>query len=150
MISKKTKYAFKALITLAENYPANRPVLISDLAKKDGIPKKFLELILLEMKNSGILLSKKGKGGGYFLARSPSQIKLGSVMRLLEGPLAPLQCLSQTAYRKCDDCRDESTCAVRLVMKELRDSTVKILDGTSLQDMVDRNQQADNALAYAI
>src|SRR3989338_475506 len=112
MISNKTKYALKALVALAEDYVDNQPTLISDLARKEHVPKKFLELILLELKNRGILQSKKGKGGGYFLAKTPDDIKLGTVMRILEGPLAPLPCLSKTAYKKCDDCEDESTCNI--------------------------------------
>jgi Rrf2 family protein len=138
MITKKTKYAMKALLALAQTSRADRPVLISDLAQRERIPKKFLEVILLELKNNGILGSKKGKGGGYFLAKAPEAIKLGGVLRVLEGPLAPLPCLSRTAYRKCDECDDEDTCAIRAVMKDLHDTNVRILDGTSLKDMVDR------------
>src|SRR3990167_5861770 len=110
MITKRTKYALKALEELAHNYPSARPLFISALAKTGRIPKKFLELILLDLKNKRILDSKKGKGGGYLLAKRPDQIKLGEVLRILEGPLAPLPCLSVTAYRKCDECTNEATC----------------------------------------
>ena len=140
MISKKTKYALKALITLAERYSSQRPVLISEIAEHDHLPKKFLELILLELKNKGILQSKKGKGGGYFLSQSPEKISLGGVIRILEGPLAPLPCVSQTAYRKCDECIDENSCGLRMVMREVRDATAQILDGTSLHDVLVRSK----------
>ncbi len=150
MISKKTKYALKALVALAEDYGRHQPLLISALAKKEKIPQKFLEVILLELKNYGMLQSKKGKGGGYSLARSPERIQLGNVMRVLEGPLAPLPCLSQTAYQKCDDCRDEETCAVRIAMKDLQEATAKILDRTNLQDMIERVKNQTSASMYFI
>ncbi len=150
MISKKTKYALKALQLLAEDYETKHPILISELANKGHIPKKFLELILLELKNYGVLQSKKGKGGGYFLAKSPNGITLGAVMRILEGPLSPLPCLSQTAYQKCDECDDEKTCTIRMVMKDLHESTIRILDGTSLQDMIDKAKAFQTMGMYSI
>ena len=134
MLSKKTKYALQALILLTKEY-GRGPVLISELAEKEGIPKKFLELILLNLKNKGILQSKKGKGGGYLLGKPPDRITLGEVIRILDGPLAPLPCVSQTAYRKCDECEDEMTCGIRQVMKQVRDETARILDGTTLLDL---------------
>ena len=97
------------------------------------LPRKFLEAILLELKRHGILHSKKGKGGGYFLRHDPSAITLGQVIRVLEGPLALTPCVSQTAYMKCEECVDEETCGVRLAMKEVRDATAHILDNTTLQ-----------------
>ncbi len=147
MISKKTKYALKALEILAGDYPQRGPWLISTLAAQGKIPKKFLEQILLELKNKGVLESKKGKGGGYFLAQPPSAITLGNVMRILEGPLAPLPCVSQTAYRRCDECVDENTCSIRMVMREVREATASILDGTSLQDMIEKGT---SQISYAI
>lgn len=138
MITKKTKYALKALIELAQAYPARKPVLIADLAERGRIPKKFLELILLELKNKGVLQSKKGKGGGYLLAQAPAQIMLGSVMRMLDGPLAPLPCLSQTAYSRCEECVDEATCGIRLVLKEVHDHQLKVLENTSLECLSER------------
>jgi Rrf2 family protein len=131
MLSMKAKYALRALLRLAEEH-GKGPVLISDLAEREHIPKKFLELILLDLKNKGILHSKKGKGGGYLLGKPPEAIAIGQVIRLLDGPLAPLPCVSQIAYRKCEECPDEKTCGIRLVMKEVRDATAEILDGTSL------------------
>jgi len=153
MITKKTKYALKALIFLARK-GAEKPVLISEIAEEEGIPKKFLELILLELKNKGMLESRKGKGGGYRLGKSPERIKLGEVMRALDGPIAPLPCLSKTAYAKCDECEDEKTCGIRLIMKEVYEANIKILDGTSLANILEREdsvlQQERKILMYHI
>ena len=135
MLSQKAKYGLRALLALARKHE-QAPVLISHLAETEDIPKKFLELILLELKKNGILHSKKGKGGGYLLGKAPEAIALGQVIRILDGPLAPLPCVSQTAYRKCDECEDENTCGIRMVMKEVRDETARILDGTTLADVL--------------
>ena len=133
MLSQKTRYALKALVLLGEEGRKKKgPVLISDLAKRGNMPQKFLEAILLELKNHGILLSKKGKGGGYYLGKNAEEIKFGQVIRILEGPLALLPCVSRTAHRKCDECVNEETCGIRLLFKEVRDSTAEILDNTSL------------------
>ncbi len=150
MISKKTKYALKALTLLAEEYPARQPVLISKLAQRGRIPKKFLELILLELRNQGMLQSKMGKGGGYFLAKPPQAIKIGTVMRTIEGPLSPLPCLSRTAYRRCEECADEEHCLIRLAFKEIHEYQTSILDGMSLQDMLDQCCEIKNTGTYAI
>jgi Rrf2 family protein len=141
MLSKKSKYAIKALLALAED-TSDEPVRISDLAKQEQIPAKFLEAILLSLRNAGLLQSRKGKGGGYRLARDARQITVGQVVRLFDGPLAPVPCASQTAYVACDDCEDEATCGVRLAMKEVRDATAKILDHTSIASLVRRRQRA--------
>lgn len=111
------------------------PVLIVDISKKERIPRKFLELILLELKRHGLVQSKKGKGGGYFLARNPGSITLGDVIRFLDGPIALVPCVSRTAYRRCEDCDDEATCGIRIVMKEVRDAMGLILDRTTLADV---------------
>src|SRR5207245_9497905 len=108
------------------------PVLISELAAREAIPKKFLEAILLELKRHGIVESKKGHGGGYFLRRPPAEVTFGEVIRVLEGPLAAVPCVSQTAYMRCAECVDEQTCGVRLAMKLVRDATARILDHTTL------------------
>jgi len=134
VLSRKSKYGLKALLVLAEKAGAG-PVLIAELAQRDAIPKKFLEAILLELKRHGIVESKKGKGGGYFLRRPPSQVTFGEVIRVLEGPLAAVPCVSQTAYMRCAECVDEVTCGVRLAMKEVRDATARILDHTTLSDV---------------
>ena len=136
-ISKKTKYGLQSLIALARRY-GEGPVLIAKLAKDEDIPIKFLELILLDLKNSGLLESKKGPGGGYLLSRPPSQITIGSVIRFMEGPLAPLPCASETAYRPCEECKDVDCCGTRIVMREVRDAMARILDGTTLLDVVQR------------
>jgi Rrf2 family protein len=137
MLSRKTKYALRALLLLAREH-GRGPILIANLAQQESIPKKFLESILLDLKRQGILQSRKGRGGGYHLARAPKAIYLGQVIRTLDGPLAPLPCASQTAYVRCEECRDEATCGIRIVMKQVRDATARILDGTSLADVLGR------------
>lgn len=139
MISSKTKYGLHALFYLAREYGSG-PVLIAELAKKEKIPKKFLEAILLQLKNRGLLQSKKGKGGGYILGKDPNKIKMGEVIRILEGPLAPVPCVSQTAYQKCTECKNENTCEIRSVMKDVREAIAHILDNTSLADAILRVQ----------
>ncbi len=141
-ISKKSKYALRALFELARRYHQG-PVLIAELSKHQRIPKKFLELILLELRNQGMLGSKKGKGGGYFLARAPSTISLGEIIRALDGSLAPVPCVSQTAYRTCEECEDEATCGIRVVMQEVRDTTAEILDRENLADMLRREERLE-------
>ena len=141
MISQKSKYALKALIVLAEEY-GKGPILIADIAEREHIPRSFLELILLELKNHRFLDSRKGRGGGYFLARPPTMISAGQVLRAIEGPLAPLPCASKTAYRKCEECHDERSCAVRLLMCDVREATARILDSTTLADLLKSSQAA--------
>ena len=108
------------------------PVLIASLAEEEAIPRKFLEQILLSLKGLGLVASKKGKGGGYSLAQPPHQITLASVIRMMEGPLAPLPCASETRFRKCDECVDAETCGTRIVMREVRDAIAEILERTTL------------------
>ena len=134
MLSKRSKYAIKALLALAD-HQRGEPVRIADLAHEEQIPPKFLELILLGLKNQGILQSRKGKGGGYLLARDPADIYLGQIVRMFDGPLAPVPCASQTAYVACADCPDEAVCGVHLAMKAVRDATAKVLDGTSIASL---------------
>ena len=134
MLSHKSKYALKALLVLTEEYGKDA-LLISDIAEREKIPKRFLELILLELKNHGILRSKKGKGGGYALARPAQEINVGQIVRVLDGPLAPIQCASVTAYRPCDDCGDEKACTVRLIMVKARNAIAAVLDSHTLADM---------------
>jgi Rrf2 family protein len=136
----KAKYGLRAVTSLAKEY-GHGPILIADLAKDEKIPQKFLELILLELKRKGILQSKKGKGGGYYLNRPPALISTGEVIRALDGTIALLPCVSQSAYRRCDECADEMTCSIRHVMKEVRDRTADILDGTSLEDLLERSNR---------
>jgi Rrf2 family protein len=148
MISRKTKYGLKALISLAQKY-GQGPVLISQLAKTEKIPQKFLEAILLDLRNKGVLQSKKGKGGGYALIRPPEDITMGEVIRILEGPLAPVPCVSQTAYRKCEECINEETCGIHMVMKEVRSAMAKILDNTTLKDVIRNMEEAKHNVSVS-
>jgi Rrf2 family protein len=141
MLSMKAKYGLRALLALA-NSSETGPVLIADLSRRERIPRKFLESILLQLKRAGLLRSKKGRGGGYTLNRSSEVITLGEVVRTLDGPLALVPCASLTAYRKCGDCSDEGTCGIRIIMKDVRDATAGILDGTSLAELLRRQRQA--------
>ena len=134
MLTRKSQYAFNALTYLAEKYN-NGPVLISEIAIKRNIPLKFLENILLQLKNAGILVSKKVKGGGYALAQSPSQIKLANVIRLVNGPIAMLPCVSLYFYERCKNC-DEKHCGLHDVMIEVRDATLNILENRTLEDLL--------------
>jgi len=134
MLSKKAKYGLKAMSILAKEY-GHGPLIIGDIAKRERIPSKFLELILLELKKKGFLQSKKGKGGGYYLTRLPETISVGALIRALDGPLALLPCVSQMAYERCAECPDEDVCGIRNVFKEVRDSTVGILERTTLAEM---------------
>lgn len=138
-LTQKAKYALKALVLLAKEYE-NGPLLIAKVAESENISRKFLELILLELKNHGVLQSKKGRGGGYWLARPPEDIYLGHVLRVFEGPLAPLPCASKRYYQRCEECADEATCEVRAVMLEVKKATLRVLDTTSLRDMMHFNQ----------
>jgi Rrf2 family protein len=135
MLSRKAKYGLKAMLRLATSQGTG-PMLVSDLAARESIPKKFLEQILLELKHRGLLQSKKGKGGGYMLTRPITNISMGEVIRALDGPIAPIPCVSLTAYARCDECADERTCGIRMVMKEVRDAMADILDRSSLADVL--------------
>lgn len=138
MISKKTKYALKALEHLAR-HASEGPILISELAGAEGIPKKFLEAILLALRKGGILQSRIGKGGGYSLAQEARRITIGSVVRILEGDFAPVQCLSDTSYTRCEECGDEASCGIRLVMADVKQAMAQVLDSVTLADMVERS-----------
>ena len=140
MLSQKAKYGLRALLYLCKQ-EAGRPVVIREIAEKERLPKKFLEAILLELKSAGLLHSRPGKGGGYTMHRPPETIPLSRIIRLIDGPLAPIPCVSQTAYAPCKDCLDERTCVIRAVMKQVRDATAKVLDETTLGDLV-RQQDA--------
>ncbi|MDD2271861.1 MAG: Rrf2 family transcriptional regulator [Desulfuromonadaceae bacterium] len=149
MLSKKTKYALKALINLA-GQPPDEPVLISELARLEQIPRKFLEAILLSLKNAGLLQSKIGKGGGYFLAREPRNISIGSIIKVLEGGYAPVQCLNASNNPGCDECNDFSTCGIRLVMTDVMQAISSVLETTTLADMVERSDNAKQANANVV
>ena len=134
MLSRRSKYGLRALLALADA-AGHGPVLVSSLSEREAIPKKFLEAILLDLNRHGLVQSKKGKGGGYFLRRPASEITFGDAVRALEGPLALVPCVSQTAYERCTDCIDEVRCGVRLAMGEVRDATAAILDRMTLADV---------------
>lgn len=134
MLSKKTKYAFKALTYLADNIDKG-PILISEISERESIAKKFLEQILLELKNGGFLGSRKGKGGGYYLIKNPKEISLAHIMRMFNGPIALLPCVSLNFYERCDDCKDEETCKMRSIMIQLRDANLRILLGKTIADL---------------
>ncbi|WP_319412044.1 Rrf2 family transcriptional regulator [uncultured Cohaesibacter sp.] len=135
MISQKAQYAFRALIALAR-LEEEEVCMISDIAVSRNIPKKFLEQILLDLKRHGIVQSRRGKMGGYLLLKRADEITFGEVLRIIDGPIAPLPCLSKMAYRKCDGCEDEAACEIRQVFARVAQSTRNILDTTSLADAI--------------
>jgi len=137
MLSKKTRYAIKALVVLGKNF-GEAPMQISKIASEEHIPKKFLEQILLDLRNAGLLYSKKGAGGGYGLVKDPAEIFVVQVLRLTGGPVALLPCVSLNFYQKCDECSNEATCGVRDVFLEVRNATLKILTETSIADDIRR------------
>jgi Rrf2 family protein len=134
MLSKRSQYGLKALAYLARRYKKG-PVLISEIADKQKIPLKFLESILLELKVADILDSKKGKGGGYYLKKDPSKVRVATIIRLINGPIAMLPCVSLYFYKRCDDC-DEKNCALHDMMIEVRDVTLNILEKRTLNDLL--------------
>lgn len=136
-LTQKAKYALKALAHLGRAYDGG-PVLIANIAEAERIPRKFLEGILLELKRHGFLQSRKGRGGGYWLSRPPDEVYLGAVIRIFEGPLAPIPCVSKRYYAPCQDCRDEADCEVRRVMLDVKRSILAVLDRTSVADMLAR------------
>lgn len=135
MISQKAKYALRALVALAQA-PRGEPVLIHEIAEQQSIPKKFLEQILLDLKHHGFVASRRGKLGGYQLLKDPSDITFGAVLRIVDGPVAPLPCLSKIAYRRCDDCSDEGRCEIRRVFAEVADATRGVLDSRTIADAI--------------
>jgi len=133
MLSQKARYALKALFALAAR-PAGETVMIAEIAAEARVPRKFLEQILLELKKRGIVHSHRGKHGGYALGRSADKISFAEVIRVIDGPLALAPCASVTAYRRCDDCVDEATCAMRRVLVAVRDATADILENRTLME----------------
>ncbi|TYR33170.1 Rrf2 family transcriptional regulator [Mesorhizobium microcysteis] len=145
MLTRKGKYGLKALVHLA-HLPAGQLAFVNDIASANNIPKKFLDAILGELRNAGFVQSRKGKDGGYRLARPASEIKVGHVVRVLDGPLAPISCASRTRYERCDDC-DEATCQVRHMMLDVRAAIAEVLDNRSLAEMRDQPANDDDAAA---
>jgi Rrf2 family protein len=136
VLSRKAKYAINALVFLSRQ---KKGVVhqIAQIARSEAIPKKFLEIILLELKAAGIVQSKRGADGGYFLQKNPAEIHLAEVMRLMDGPIALLPCVSTHFYKKCAECKDEHQCGIRFYFQQVRDQTQNLLSGTSLQDIID-------------
>jgi Rrf2 family protein len=134
MLTKKGKYGLKALIALAD-LPPGETAFSGEIALANQIPKKFLDTILLELRNAGIVRSRKGPAGGYSLSRPASDIRIGHAIRVIDGPLAPIRCASRTASEACEDCADPATCLVRKAMTEVRDAMAEILDGLTLEHL---------------
>lgn len=153
MISKKTKYALKALGYLAE-HSSGEPILISELAKEENIPRKFLEAILVALRKGGVLKSKIGKGGGYMLALPATKITIGKVVSILEGGFALVECLNDNVKVVCEECGDPACCGIRLVMGEVKNAIDNVLESTTLADMVERSesvrQQKSKIMDYSI
>jgi len=146
MLSQKCKYALQALMVLAKENSDNL-LLVSEIAERENLPKKFLEAILLELNRNGIVRSRRGRGGGYALAKPADLITFGQVVRIMDGALAPLACVSVNYYRRCDECKDEQACDVRRVMRRVRDAIASELDGTSLAKAVADGRAAATLLA---
>ncbi len=138
MLSMKAKYALKALIFMArhDSSPEGTHLPSKQIGESENIPRKFLDNILQELRQNGIVDSRRGIFGGYFLARPASEIMLGDLIRIVDGPLAPIRCASLTAYQKCDDCRDEASCDLRRLMRDVRDAMAAVLDRRSLADLI--------------
>lgn len=140
MLSKKTKYAINALVYLAKK-PYKEPVLISEIAENENIPKKFLESILLDMRNAGFLNSKKGKGGGYYLIKKPSEVNLAEIIRYFDGAIGLLPCVTHKYYEKCDECEDEITCGIRHAFLQIRNETVELLKKDTLEKIIKNEEK---------
>jgi Rrf2 family protein len=137
MISNKLKYALKALIALAEEQTGSKqPLRIEEIAKRGDIPKRFLEHILLDIRNAGVIASIRGRSGGYVLIKAPGEVSFSELVRLIDGPLAPLACLSRRSYQRCEDCTDEKTCAIRKVFGEVFWSYLLLIESLTLQDFL--------------
>lgn len=134
MLSKKTKYGLKALIYIAKQ--ESKIVPISDISDSESISKKFLESILLSLKKNGVLGSKQGKSGGYYLLNPPENITVSKILRILEGPIAMVPCVSLNFYEKCDDCPDENLCSIHSLMEDVRDASLKVFNNKTLADLI--------------
>lgn len=138
MITQKMKYALKALIVLArEQAEGAAPLSIEEVARRAEVPKRFLEHILLEIRNAGMIVSRRGRAGGYTLQKPPKDVPLAELLRLIDGPLAPLPCLSRSAYQPCEDCKDEATCRIRKVFAEVFWSYLLLIESLTLADIME-------------
>ena len=151
MITQKMKYALKALLTLADEAAQPKPeaLTIEEIAKRSGTPKRFLEHILLEVRNAGVIASTRGRSGGYSLVKKPSEVSISELLRTIEGPIAPLPCLSRRAYQRCEDCTDEATCRIRKVFAEVFWSYLVIIDSLTLDDMLRSGAVTEHVLGAA-
>lgn len=144
MITQKMKYALKALMELAaERAGEGRPLRIEEIATRSGTPKRFLEHILLDVRNAGYIASVRGRHGGYVLIKEPAEVPLSELLRLIDGPIAPLPCLSRRAYQRCDDCADEETCRLRKVFGQVFWSYLLLIDSLTLADLVDQGESIE-------
>jgi Rrf2 family protein len=142
MLTQRSRYGLRAMLLLAKEAPNGPPIPMSHIAKEAQVPRKFLEIILTDLKSANLVSSTRGKHGGFHLARPAHLISFGDIIRTIEGPLALVPCVSRTAYKRCKDCRDEVTCEIRRAMLTVRDDTARILDGRSLADAVAEELQA--------
>lgn len=149
MLTSKGKYGIKAMVHLAM-LEAGETAQIAEIAQRNNISKKFLDAILLDLRNAGMLRSKKGPGGGYALARPARTIEVGAVIRALEGPIAPIGCASQSAFKPCDDCGDIEACVVRSVMREVRDAMAAVVDNLTIADLASRAAAYKPAIDFVI
>src|SRR6476620_233839 len=141
MLSRKTKYAINALVYLARENKEGEPVQISKIAESENIPRKFLEAILLELRHAGMLNSRKGKTGGYYLQKTAEEINIADVMRLFDGPIALLPCVAYKYYERCEECKDEETCGIRSVFSDVRSETVQMLKKATLAEIISRSEK---------
>ena len=148
MITQKMKYALKALLVLADEAGRDtpEPLTIEAIARRSGTPKRFLEHILLEIRNAGLIASIRGRSGGYSLIKKPSEISISELLRLIDGPIAPLPCLSRRAYQRCEDCTDEASCRIRKVFAEVFWSYLLIIESLTLEDMLRSATVAEQVL----
>lgn len=151
MITQKMKYALKALLVLADEAekPAPEALTIEEIARRSGAPKRFLEHILLEIRNAGVIASTRGRSGGYQLIKAPELVSVSELLRLIDGPIAPLPCLSRRAYQRCEDCSDEETCRIRRVFAEVFWSYLVLIDSLTLADVMRAGPMQDQLLGAA-
>ena len=148
MITQKMKYALKALLALGDESRREKPepLTIEQIARRSGTPKRFLEHILLDLRNAGVIASIRGRSGGYLLIKKPAEVSISELLRLIDGPIAPLPCLSRRAYQRCDDCTDEATCRIRKVFAEVFWSYLLIIESLTLEDMLRSSQVAEQVI----
>ncbi len=151
MITQKMKYALKALLVLGDEAAKDQPqaLTIEEIAKRSGTPKRFLEHILLEVRNAGAIASTRGRSGGYSLLKRPEEISISELLRTIDGPIAPLPCLSRRAYQRCEDCTDEATCRIRKIFAEVFWSYLVIIDSLTLDDMLKSGAAAGQVMGAA-